>query len=141
MEFQSVHDVLDFAIAQERMSQQFYQELSERADNSAVREFLLKMSREEVLHEEQLCSLVQEGAADLTHEVSSEEISAYIQSMNVPNELDYKRAVKIACEKENASQMLYSILSGMVESELVQQLLKPMTYRFLICINTWIILC
>ena len=46
MEFQSVHDVLDFAIAQERMSQQFYQELSERADNSAVREFLLKMSRE-----------------------------------------------------------------------------------------------
>ena len=127
MEFRTVRDVLIFAIAQERMSQQFYQELSEQADDPGVQDFLLKMSHEEALHEEKLRSLVQEGAADLTGEISSQEIHSYIQSMDTPDDMDYKKAVKIAYNKENASQMLYSILSGMVESEPVQQLLKMLS--------------
>ena len=126
-EFQTVLDVLNFAISQERMSQQFYYELSGRADDPGVQEFLLEMSHEEALHEEQLRSLVEEGAAALNSEISPEEIQSYIQSMDAPDEMDYKKAVKIAYNKENASQMLYSILGGMVESEPVQQLLQRLS--------------
>ena len=127
MEFRTVRDVLIFAISQERMSQQFYHELSECADDPGVREFLLEMSHEEALHEEQLRSLVEDEAEDLTGEISPEEIHSYIQSMDTPDELDYKKAVKIAYNKENASQMLYSILSGVVESEPVRQLLLALS--------------
>ena len=123
LEFQSIRDVLDFAMSLERLSQQFYQDLSEWVSDRGVQDFLLEMSHEEALHEEQLRSLVEGGHVVLTKKVSSSEIESYIQAMNTPDDLNYKKAVEIACNKENASQMLYSILSGIVESEEVGQLL------------------
>ena len=127
IEFRSVQDVLSFAISLERISRQFYDDLAGRVDDPGVQNFLLEMSHEEALHEEQLRSLVEEDAMELNGEVPSEEIQLYIQAMNVPDELDYKKAVKVAYDKEVASQMLYSILAGLVESESVQQLLLTLS--------------
>ncbi len=126
MEFQTVRDVLSFAVSLEHLSQEFYQELAEEVSDSGVRSFLFEMAQQEALHEEQLRGLLEDSGAHLLGLVDSDEIQSYIQAMQVPDELDYKKAVKVAYDKENASQMLYTILSNMIQSDPVQQLLKAL---------------
>lgn len=125
-EFQSIQDVLNFAISLERISQQFYDDLAGRVDDPGTQYFLLEMSREEALHEEQLRSLVQEDVEELSGEAPPDEVQLYVQAMRVPDELDYKKAVKVAYDKEAASQMLYSLLSQVVESESIQEFLRAL---------------
>ena len=124
MEFQTVRDVLSFAVSLEHISREFYQELADEVSDPGVRSFLLEMVQQETLHEQQLRSLLEDGGAHLLGLVDAGEIHSYIQAMQVPDELDYKKAVKVAYEKENASEMLYTILSNMVQSdEPIRQLL------------------
>ena len=44
--------------------------------------------------------------------ISTKDMDRYIEAMNIPEPLDYKEAIKIARDKENASRMLYTILSA-----------------------------
>ena len=114
-EFQSVHDILSFAISLEHISQEFYLELVDQVDDPAVRGFLEEMAQQEAMHEQQLRGLLEKGHELLLTKVATDEMAAYIETLHVPNDLDYKKAVKIARDKENASRMLYTILSGLAE--------------------------
>lgn len=125
-EFQTVRDVIHFAISLEQMSQKFYSQLAGQVTIPAVRQFLLEMAREEALHEEQLRSLVDNNASDLSGEVDPGEIQAYIQAMEIPDVLDYKKAVKVACDKEKASQMLYLVLAQTVQPDYLRELLEAL---------------
>ncbi|MBL7214642.1 MAG: ferritin family protein [Phycisphaerae bacterium] len=122
-EFQTVRDVISFAISLEHVSQKFYLQLAEQVPEPAVHQFLLEMTREEAMHEEQLRSLVETDPDDLSGMIDASEIHSYVQAMEVPDELDYKKAVRIAYDKEKASQMLYTILSSLVGPEYIKQLL------------------
>ena len=123
LEFQTVRDVMNFAISLERVSQEFYVELAGRVTDPAVHQFLLDMSREEAIHEEQLRSLLENGDEILSGEVDPKEVQSYVQAMKIPDELDYKKAVKVARDKEKASQMLYLVLSNSVEPDYMKRLL------------------
>ena len=115
-EFQTVRDVILFAISLERISQRFYEDLAGRVEDRGVRAFLTEMAGQEALHEEQLNTLLAEDAGELDGPVAAEQMQSYIQAMNIPDPLDYKKAVKVAYNKENASQMLYSILAARVDT-------------------------
>ena len=115
MNFQMVQDVLEFAIALEQASQKFYARLAEQTDSVAVRHFLGELVREETAHEAQLRDMLSGGWELSSNSISSKEMDRYIDAMSIPEALDYKEAVKIARDKENASRMLYTILSGQVE--------------------------
>ena len=127
LEFQSVRDVIQFAISLERVSQQFYYELAEKVTDPGVCGFLLEIAGEEALHEAQLRSLLEDGGQAVAGQVDTREIQAYVQAMQIPDELDYKKAVKVACDKEKASQMLYLILSNSVTAEHIKQLLLALS--------------
>jgi len=114
-DFQTVEDVLKFAITLEQASQNFYSRLAEQAPNPSVRHFLLQMVTEESLHETQLRDLVEGGWQILVEDVSDEDMDRYIDAMAIPEPLDYKEAVKIARDKEKASRMLYTLLSGVTD--------------------------
>jgi rubrerythrin len=122
LEFNTVEDVLMFAISLEQASQEFYRKLADNPENAAVVEFLMEMVAQEQLHEQQLSSLVRQGLHLHIKPIPKEEIDRYVQAMDIPNELDYKKAVKIARDKENASRMLYSILAGLVENDKLMKL-------------------
>lgn len=121
-EFQSVRDVIQFAISLEQVSQQFYVELAETVTDPGVHQFLLDMSLEEAMHEQQLRALLDGGEA-MTEPIDSGEVQSYVQAMRIPDELDYKKAVKVAYDKEKASQMLYLILSNSVKAGHIKRLL------------------
>ncbi|MBN1980074.1 MAG: ferritin family protein [Chitinivibrionales bacterium] len=123
-DFQTVRDVVNFAVSLEKVSQEFYAQLAEDVTDPGVRDFLMQMVREETIHEEQLNTLLADNAADLTDSVDSAEINAYVQAMEVPARLDYKKAVQVARDKEKASQMLYTILAKTAKPDYLRRLLK-----------------
>lgn len=129
MEFHSVRDALSFAVSLERISQNFYRELAHQVSDSGVRSFLLEMAHQESIHEEQLRSLLEDDEPHLQNSVDPKDIHSYIKAMEVPDELDYKKAVKVAYDKENASQMLYTILSNMVQSEPISKMLSALAQQ------------
>ncbi len=84
---------------------------------------------QESIHEEQLRSLLEDDEPHLQNSVDPKDIHSYIKAMEVPDELDYKKAVKVAYDKENASQMLYTILSNMVQSEPISKMLSALAQQ------------
>ncbi|MHC4553070.1 MAG: ferritin family protein, partial [Planctomycetota bacterium] len=122
-EFETVYDVLSFAISLEHISQEFYIELLDQVDDESVKSFLRDMAAEEAKHEVQLRELVESGEELKLATVPVEEIDAYIEALKVPDDLDYKKAVKIARDKENASRMLYTILAGLMSDKEIKDML------------------
>lgn len=112
-QFRTVRDVVEFAITLEQASQKFYQRLASQAQSPSVKHFLGQMVIEEQSHEAQLRDMVEDGGGILTQEISSHDMDRYIDAMNIPEPLDYKEAIRLARDKEKASRMLYTILSGM----------------------------
>lgn len=116
-DFYSVDDVLSFAIRLEQASQAFYHQLSREVHNRPVSQFLASLVKEENLHEAQLRQLLDEQGVMLNKSISAAEVDRYIQAMDVSETLDYKDAVRLAMEKENAAAMLYSIMAGIMDDE------------------------
>ena len=101
----------------EQASQEFYRQLSQNVNNSSVSEFLLTLVKEEQLHEAQLHQLLQEQGKELNRSISADEVKGYVDAMNIPEELNYEAAVRLAVNKEKSAQMLYSVMAGIMEEK------------------------
>ena len=121
-DFYSIQDVLSFAIRLEQASQAFYRQLSRKAHNPSVAQFLTTLVTEEKLHEVQLQRLLNERGAILDKSISAEEVSRYVQAMDVSESLDYKEAVKLAMDKEYAAGMLYSVLAAVMDDKTLEEM-------------------
>lgn len=121
-DFYSIQDVLSFAIRLEQASQAFYRQLSRKAHNPSVAQFLTTLVTEEKLHEVQLQRLLNERGAVLDKSISAEEVSRYVQAMDVSESLDYKEAVKLAMDKEKAAGMLYSVLAAVMDDKTLEEM-------------------
>ncbi len=122
-EFETIRDVLSFAVSLERISQDYYRQLVKQVADEGVKEFLADMAAQEAMHEQHLRGLIEDGDSVLATKVPPEEIAAYVETLHIPAELDYKKAVKLARDKENASRMLYTILAGLTTDDQLKQML------------------
>lgn len=123
-DFYTIQDILSFAIRLEQASQEFYIHLSNETHKLSVAQFFLTLVQEEQRHEAKLRQMLDEYGAVLDISLSAEEIDSYVQTMDVPEGLDYKGAVKLAMNKERAAEMLYSVLAGvMADKELEEMFL------------------
>lgn len=122
-EFQTLRDVIRFAISLEKVSHNFYIQLADDVTDAGVRQYLLEIAKQEQIHEDQLQSLLDSAEGDLEEAVDAGEIKSYVDAMQVPDDLDYKKAVKIAYDKEKASQLLYTILSNTAGPDYIKRLL------------------
>ena len=116
-EFYTIQDILSFAIRLEQASQEFYQQLSGKVDKEAVSRYLLRLAHEEEIHEAQLRQLLEEQGSQLNRSISADEVKSYVEAMDIPQELNYTAAVKLAMNKEKAAQMLYTVLAGVMEDK------------------------
>ncbi len=122
-QFYTIRQVIRFAITLEQASQHFYRHLAQQAEAVAVKAYLQQMAEQEALHESALKKAIDASADETMPEtVSKSEVAAYIQAVKLPDTLDYKSAVRLARDKENASRMLYSILAGVVENPTLENL-------------------
>ena len=114
-EFYTIQDVLAFAIHLEQASQQFYRRLSCQVGSPSISQFLAGLVKEEKMHEQRLQKLLDESGGLPVWQISADQVEAYIQAIRVPESLEYKEAVKLAMDKENAARMLYSVIANVTE--------------------------
>ncbi|MHC4086510.1 MAG: ferritin family protein [Planctomycetota bacterium] len=115
--FESVQEVLDFAIAREIEARDFYIQLAERMENPAMQKVFENFATEEFGHMLKL-EAIQRGEISLVpQQVQSLDIADYVVDVEPQPDMDYADALVLAMKKEKAAYRLYLDLAAVGEDE------------------------
>jgi len=119
--FESLDEILDFAIAEEDAAAAFYRELAAKIERPSMREVFEGFANEEDGHQAKLLS-VKQGATQFTikNSIADLKISDYVADADVsPSnpDLDYQQALIIAMKKEKGAFRLYTHLGEQAQEE------------------------
>jgi len=115
---QSVNEILDFAIAREVESAEFYTNMAAKVDKANMRQVFEDFAREERGHEAKL-KAVKKGKLLLpaAAKVKDLKIADYVVDVVPAPDLDYQQALILAMKKEKASFLLYTNLAETTSDE------------------------
>jgi len=121
--FDSVDDVLDFAINNEVRANKFYLELADRMDREAMREVFREFAQEEKRHEQMLIK-IKEGQklAGSSEKIKDLQIGNYLVDVQPSANMDYGDALVLAMKREKAAYMLYTDLAASIDDDNLQRL-------------------
>jgi rubrerythrin len=118
VEFDSVDEILEFAIARELEANQLYTALAERMPNPVVRKMFEELAEEELEHKAKLeLEVMKEGRVVVAGAVSGFEISDYVADVESVPDMDYKDVLIFGMKKERNALRLYIDLAAIVESK------------------------
>jgi rubrerythrin len=116
-EFESVGEILEFAIAREKEANRLYMDLAARVGNPAMRRVFEDFAEVELEHREKLeLEAMKEGIVVAPAEkVGVFKVSDYVADVESVREMDYKDALLFSIKKEKISVRLYVDLAAIVE--------------------------
>lgn len=121
--FESINEILDFAIQQEQEAVDFYLQLAEQMKNPLMKETFQEFAQEEVSHKAKLQKIKEEGNFELPAEnVLDMKISDYVVNANPSPNMEYRDALVLAMKKEKAAFKLYTSLAQRAPSEAIKNL-------------------
>ncbi len=122
--FNTLGEVLTFAINLEQMANQFYIDLSKRADTEAMKKILLDLAEEENQHKQRLERII--GIAENVpgDNLDHNEVAKYIAAVPTPDHMTYEDAIRLAMNKEHAAMMLYQILAKFTDDKQLREVLE-----------------
>lgn len=110
--FESLDEILDFAMNAEQEAVDFYTQLASQQKNQQIKDLFLEFAQEEVNHKARLQKIKVEMVFDLAIEtVTDLKISDYVVSSKPSPELSYADALVLAMKKEKAAFKLYTALA------------------------------
>jgi rubrerythrin len=114
--FQSVDEVLEFAIKNEQEAADLYQNLAAKMNDSFMKKCLLSFSEEEMEHKKTL-ERVRKGKKllDSKQKVIDLKIADYITSVKPHADMTYQELLIFAMKAEKAAYRLYSHLAETAE--------------------------
>lgn len=111
-EFQTINDILDFAIEQEQEAVDFYRELSANAATKDMQAVFEEFAHEEIKHKTRLLDIKEKGLYHMEQaNVKDLKISDYLVSVKPSPGMSYSEALVVAMKKEKAAFKLYMNLS------------------------------
>ena len=112
--FESVNNILDFAIEKEAEAHDFYVEWAGKLEPAHLKELFLTFAGEEQKHKEKL-ERVKKGSTfqPAMAKVTDLKIVDYMVDIVPTPDMDYQEALIIAMRREKASFRLYSDLAAM----------------------------
>ena len=127
MKFNSVEEILDFAIREEEKAQAFYTDLARKVKNPGVREALLAFAEEEKAHKAKLQE-VKAGKLALRagDKVADLKISDYTVDVEPSENMTYPQALVAAMKAEKAAFRLYSDLAASTEDPALKELFQAL---------------
>jgi len=115
--FESVEEILDFAIAREVESNRFYTDLAARVERTAMRKVFEDFAKEELGHKAKL-EAVKRGEYEVKQaEVASLGMADYLVDVEPTADISYQDALVVAMKKEKAAYRLYLDLAVIAEAE------------------------
>lgn len=115
-EFNSVDQVLDFAVEREEEAAGFYADLAGKMEKPWMKEVFEQFAREEMGHKAKLLA-IKEGKRMLPAErkVLDLKMADYLVADEPQGEMDYQQALILAMKKEKAAFKLYTHLAEKVD--------------------------
>lgn len=117
--FDSIDDILDFAIEEEAQARIFYTELASKADTPGIKQMLEGFAAEEETHRLKLVGVKAGKQALVSKEkVLDLKIADYLVDVKPAVNMGYRDALIVAMKKEKAAFRMYTDLAGRVEGPL-----------------------
>ena len=118
MQFESVDDILDFAISNEEKAFKFYTDLSLKMKNPHMQKVFDEFAGEEKKHREKLVA-VKEGQllVPSQEKITDLKISDYLLDVEEKPEMNYQEALILAMKKEKKAFQLYMDLHEAADNE------------------------
>jgi rubrerythrin len=109
----SVDDILDFAVGQEENAAQFYRDLSGRSNREHIKKLFLDLAGEEENHKAKLLE-IKAGKQMLPAEqaIIDLKIGEHVEDVPLSSDLDYKDALIVAMKAEKGAFRLYHDLAS-----------------------------
>jgi rubrerythrin len=117
--FESVDEILDFAIGNEEEANRFYLDLAAKMDVPAMKEVLEDFAREERGHKAKL-EAVKRGQYSFgagAAQVQDLGLADYLVAQEPTADMSYTEALILAMKKEKAAYKLYLDLAAVAEAE------------------------
>lgn len=113
-----VNEILEFAIASEEESYQFYTGLAEKMDKEYMKKVFQSFAKEELGHKAKLLG-IKEGKEfkPTDKKIMDLKIADYVVDIDPDQELDYQGALIVAMKKEKAAFKLYTDLAQAAADE------------------------
>ena len=111
-EFNSIEEILDFAIASETEANKFYTELAGQMENPAMREVFEGFAKEELGHKARLQEVKKGNIQTKLEKVTDLKIADYMVDVQPSPNMDYQSAIILAMKKEKAAFKLYTTLAS-----------------------------
>ena len=115
-QWQSVEEVLDFAIEREQESADFYNDLAGKMERKYMREAFEGFAREELAHKARIIA-IKDGKllAPAARQVTDLKIGDYLVAEEPTAGMEYQDALILAMKKEKAAFRLYNDLAAAIE--------------------------
>lgn len=111
-EFNSINDILDFAMNEEQAAVDFYTDLANQAKTDDMREIFNDFAKEEVAHKARLAKIKVEGTYEVEAEkIADMKIADYLVSVKATPNMSYQDALIVAMKKEKSAFKLYTALA------------------------------
>jgi len=125
--FNSVDEILDFAIKSEQSALDFYTKLATNSKNIAMKEVFLEFAEEEKTHKKRLETIKEEKIFKVEIvKIQDLKISEYITDVKQSDNMTYQEALILAMKREKNAIKLYTDLSAIVEDDKMRILFKSL---------------
>ena len=122
MNFQTVDEALDFAIAREEESYRFYMDLAGRMESGQTRKTFEDFAKEELGHKKKIESIKVKGIFKRAEKsVQSLNLADYLVDAEITSKMDIQDALLVAMKKEKAAFKLYLDLAAATDDEGIKE--------------------
>jgi rubrerythrin len=117
--FDSIDEILDFAIKEEEAAYDFYMDLAGKMEMPAMKEVFTSFAKEEKGHKAKLLG-VKEGKyfMEAREKVVDLKIADYLVDVDPSGDLDYQKALILAMKKEKSAFKMYTDLAQRLEGDM-----------------------
>lgn len=115
-EFNSINEILEFAIGEEQAAVDFYLLLAAQSKNQHTKKVFTDYAEEEMRHKANLINIRDTGSFIMTDEdVRDLRIAEYLVDVKPSGNMSYQEALILAMKKEKAAFRMYMALSERTE--------------------------
>ena len=111
-EFETIEDILDFAIQSEQNAVDFYSKLAQDSRNEEMKQVFVQFAKEEMGHKAGLLRIKTNGTFAVKDEIVLDlKMSDYLVDIEPTPNMSYEQALVIAMKREKNAFKLYTHLS------------------------------
>lgn len=114
--FNSIEEILDFAITGEIEASKFYTDIAGQMENPAMREVFEGFAKEEIGHKTRLEGVKKGNIQTTLENVTDLKIADYMVDVQPSPNMDYQSAIILAMKKEKAAFKLYTTLASKTQN-------------------------